>query len=129
MLDSIHVTYVKDGWDLDVEVTRANVRRGMVRTILATTGKALYEETPVINDTEKFGEFLLRISTYPDIIAATVSTRGFKEWPISFEEYLDLPEEFAGKWESAAYRLNPSWLPSKEEKEEAEKKVKKSSKG
>ena len=67
-------------------------------------------EAELITDSDRDRLFLRRF-TYPDLMASVVSQRGFGAWPITFDDYLDLPEQFAYDWEQAAYRHNPHWLP------------------
>ena len=77
-------------------------------------------------------EAFLRVSSYPDCMAATLKAEGIT-WPIAFEDFIKLPEQFVIKWEAAVYELNPHWLPvdpekqSEKKKEDLRKKVLKSS--
>lgn len=103
------VTHKKQLW---VTVSEATVAIGIKRQNLLRQARA---EAPA-----SFDEQLLRLLVYPDLIAATVDARGFDDWPISFDDYLALPEQFAYEWERAVYALNPHWIPEKKKPEVAD---------
>ncbi len=87
---------------LYVTVGEATVQTGIRRQQLAREARA--------NAPADFEHQLLRLLVYPDLIAATVDTAGFDSWPIPFDDYLQLPEQFAYDWEQAVYSLNPHWV-------------------
>lgn len=92
--------------DQTVVVGAATVRQGMERTQLRLEGRKVEE-----SDT---GLSILRLFTYPDLAAATVSATGIP-WPLTFEQFLELPDALVGQWEKAVYALNPHWLPPEAE--------------
>ena len=94
-----------------ITVAEATTLMGMRRTMLRLDGA---EKSKDIDDDALR---ILQSITYPDLIATVTENKGFTEWPISFEAFLDLPERLTGKWEDAVYRLNPHWLPGFEEQE------------
>jgi len=61
-------------------------------------------------------------------MANLVEASGFDEWPISYDDFAQLPEQLVMLWETAAYDLNPHWLPEIEG-EEAETDLKKTAIG
>ena len=97
---------------LSVDVDRADVLMGTRHTILVSQGFAEADEK------EELAIRLVRLYTYPACIAATAKRKGFSEWPISFEDFCKLPEEFVVEWERSAYRQNPHWMPKLPESEE-----------
>jgi len=92
-----------EGRILAVTVSEATVLLGMKRTRMRV---AAGETTETDIDLR-----ILRLMTYPDLMAATIGQSGFDEWPISFEAFCLLPDMFASNWEQAVYSLNPHWLP------------------
>ena len=102
-------------------VTRATLKQGIKRTRLRVEGQKLAKDGQL----EDVDEFLLRMYTWPDLMAATVSADGI-EWPLTFAAFLELPDTLGAKWEAAVYELNPGWLPAAKEdtaEKEAEKNV------
>ena len=108
---------VEDG-DITITVGVASILMGMQRSI--AKGEA-YRASQVgeVDPAQR----ILAIVTYPDLVASVVEVNGIP-WPLAFEDFLELPEVLVTRWEEAAYRLNPHWLPGydKEAVEEAEKK-------
>ena len=93
-----------DGPDrVRIVVARANVRRGMIRTRLKAEAQQAGETDPDL--------LILRWITYPDLTASAIEVDGL-EWPMSFDQFLDLPEPLCIDWEAAAYDLNPHWIPT-----------------
>ena len=45
---------------------------------------------------------------YADLVPVTLSVEGIP-WPLSVEQFADLSETLALKWEKAVYTLNPHW--------------------
>ena len=86
-----------------IVVARANVRRGMIRTRLKAEAQQSGETDPDL--------LILRLFTYPDLVASAIEIDGL-DWPMTFDTFLDLPETLVIDWESAAYDLNPHWLPT-----------------
>jgi len=131
------VEYQDDELDIKLTVAGpANTRRGMIRSLLIETEKARIEqerserngsEGTHIPDMGEVSENMLRTVYYPAFIAATIQAEGFEHWPISPEEFLELPEPLSIEWEKAVAELNPKWFenltPSDEELKELEKKV------
>lgn len=101
----------RDGFKL--HIMRANVLIGMRRTRMRVEGSQV--------DDDDIDRQLLRAVVYPDLIAPVASTQGFADWPISFEDFLELPETLVIDWENAVYELNPHWQ-SAQANEQGEKK-------
>src|SRR3989304_6351262 len=98
-----------------IVVGEATTLMGMRRTMLRVDGIDKIEE--VSDD----GLRILYSITYPDLIAAVVENDGFSSWPISFEDFLELPERLTRQWETVVYRLNPHWQPGFEDEEKEKK--------
>lgn len=99
----------------NLTVSEANVLSGMRRSVL----KAKVENNPADDDAVR----ILRFLTYPDLISAVTENSGFEHWPPTFEQFLELPEALAEKWERAVYELNPHWRAGEDEQTSEEKKV------
>jgi len=97
---------------ITLTVSAATVLIGMRRTRLQVEGRSAEETDP--------DRTLLRLYTYPDLVAATVEAQGIP-WPLSFEDFLELPDRLAAQWENAVYALNPHWLPGGGETAEEKK--------
>lgn len=89
------------GFGRSVIVRRATVRMGAVRNRLQLEAMATKGEA--------FEDAWMRRFLYPAIVAGTVQAEGFDTWPISFDEFLDLDEQFAQEWGEAIFELNPHW--------------------
>jgi hypothetical protein len=50
----------------------------------------------------------LRLYTFPDLVCGTEKVVGL-EWPMPFEKFADLPEDFVNRWADLVYRMNPQW--------------------
>lgn len=98
-----------DGNPISVTIAEATVLIGMRRTRLRV---AAGETTETDIDLR-----ILHLMTYPDLIAAVVEQSGL-EWPLSFDDFCQLPDKFVSQWEQAVYSLNPHWLPDYGETQE-----------
>jgi hypothetical protein len=94
--------------DVSIIVSEATALIGMKRSRMKVEASGTID-----NDTDIS---ILRIITYPDLLAATVEIKGMNK--PTFEEFLDLPDTLVMKWEQAVYRLNPHWLPGSQEQQE-----------
>jgi hypothetical protein len=112
----------------------STIRMGMTHSLLIEEQNAIWEaeRLKLANDgwttLELFSQGLLRTNLYPNLIASVSEATGFDHWPITFEEFMSLPEELGIKWEEAAAELNPHWVPKPDpqtmaELEELRKKV------
>lgn len=107
------ISFKDSSLDVCLTVSEADVLAGMKRTRLKYEGLSLEGE-----DSDRR---LLRLYTFPDLIAATVAAEGIP-WPLDFEDYLNLPDALGALWEKAVYALNPHWLPASKEEDESESK-------
>lgn len=99
------------GIDVKVVVTGATVLVGMKRSRLRREG--------IDSGETDIDRRLLRVFTFPDIMAATVSITGSGlPDPLDFDAFVLLPDIFVSRWEGVVYRLNPHWLPSSAEEED-----------
>lgn len=103
---------IKSG-DITITVSEANVIMGTRRGVMR--GEALRQEYP----DETAEAWLLRVITFPDLVAATVEAEGIP-WPLTFEAFCELPERLVNEWSDAVYRLNPHWRPTTEADEKNE---------
>jgi len=85
---------ISDG-TITVTVHSANGIMGMRRHRLR------YEQSK-IEDTDQDSR-LLRLTSYPDLVACTTL-------PMEFDEFAALPDAFLLEWEAAARELNPHWF-------------------
>ncbi len=110
-----------------VVVSESSAEIGFYRTVLADS--AFQEESLKdldVSDLKALSRRLLHTMLYPAMIASVIEHEGFDSWPITFEEFANLPETFEARWETATYELNPHWRPQDLEdssKEEDQKKV------
>lgn len=104
--------------DITITVGAASILMGMQRSIAKGEAFRASSEGEI-----EPARRVLAIVTYPDLLASVVETDGIS-WPLDFEAFLELPEVLVTRWEEAAYRLNPHWLPGYDEEaaEDAEKK-------
>ncbi|MCB0207708.1 MAG: hypothetical protein KDJ52_00170 [Anaerolineae bacterium] len=109
------ITYKNNDLDIRLTVSSATVLAGMKRTRLRMTGDKLEKERVERGEEHDLDRLILRVSIYPDLIAATTEAEGLP-WPLDFETFLTLPEPFWAMWEEVVYRLNPHWLPTEEKK-------------
>ena len=122
-MDAIEETVTYESYT--VTVRPATVAIGMYRSVLIN--QAVQEEgEPGEGDLLVFSRRILHTMIYPSLIAATVKQEGFDHWPLTFEEFQELPEQFEAAWETAVYNHNQHWKP-KVPPTEAEKKSKTSS--
>jgi len=95
-----------NGKTMRVVVQQSTARMGMLRSVLIEKG-ALASAGSTTNP-EDVAMSILRAIYYPAFIAGTVENN-FDHWPLSFEEFIDLPEPFEVEWERAIFELNPHW--------------------
>lgn len=115
MLKELTINYKQSEADpISLTVSRATAVMGMERSILRFRGYDEAKEQPEALQ-------VLRITTYPDLIACTVSVSGIP-WPLSFGDFCALDDGLVSQWEQAVYRVNPHWNPAGAADEDAEKK-------
>jgi len=122
------ILYLIDGRSVSLVIRKASVKQGLQRELLIDQ---LVRETEA-KDFEKMGLldlslFNLQRTLYPSLIAAVSEAQGFDTWPIPFEEFIELDEDFVVLWEKVVFELNPSWMitfpTTPDEIRELEKKV------
>jgi hypothetical protein len=105
-------------------VRSANVEVGFIRTMMRN--KTIEEDKArgelQVDDLPELSRRVMHTQIYPSLMAAVIEHEGFDHWPLTFEEFYDLPEGIEPLWEAAVYELNPHWLPGQKEVTEAEKK-------
>lgn len=109
--------YSEDGLDVTLKIARANGESGTYRTLLMEQAKEQEAGNEPGTDLRKLGNYLTHLFVYPALIAAVVDAQGFGSWPLSFEDYLQLPEGFLMAWENKVWELNPHWRPRPPEEE------------
>lgn len=97
--------------DITLTVSEASVMMGTRRGVLR--GDAMRTEV----ENERPEAWLLRVITFPDLVAATTDATGI-DWPLTFDDFCDLSETFVNQWTDAVYALNPHWRPTKAGEEE-----------
>lgn len=97
------VEYRENELEVRLTVSEATTLIGLRRTRLKVDQSKIEEGDP--------DRALLRVFTYPDLVAPVVETSGL-DWPLDFESFAGLPEQLVILWEAAVYRLNPHWLPA-----------------
>ena len=107
-----------DDRTITLKLVRATALIGMRRSVLAYQSRSEMKQ-----DEPDEAVRILRTVTYPDLIAPVVEQTGFDQWPISFEDFCDLPDDLVVVWERAVYALNPHWNTLPEAQVDAEKKV------
>ena len=85
-------------------ISRASRRMGMARSIL------IYEAIQANRDEKDQVLAVTRRTDYPDCIACTVEATGIP-WPITVEQFLELPDDLVEFWGQAVYEMNPHWSP------------------
>ena len=112
--------YNDDGLNVTLKITRANGESGTYRTLLMEQAREQENGKDIGNDLRRLGNYLTHLFVYPSLIAAVDEAQGFAEWPLSFEDYLKLPEAFLMAWEAKVWELNPHWQPKAPGEEQAQ---------
>lgn len=99
---------------ITLEIGPATALMGMERSLLKAEANAIEGESRPAQVLHRY--------LYPDLAACVVQAEGLP-WPISFEEFSQLPDELVARWERACYQANPHWEPGYQSEEEAEKKA------
>lgn len=92
----------ENGAPVSVTVSAATVRQGVKRSRLRLEAHQAGDADPDVA--------ILRTFTYPDLTAATASAAGLS-WPLTFDDFLKLPDAWVAEWEQTVYELNPHWMP------------------
>lgn len=100
--------------DITLEIGPATALMGMERSLLKADADAIEDESRTAQVLHRY--------LYPDLAACVTRAEGLP-WPISFEEFSQLPEVLVARWEVACYQANPHWEPGYQSEEEAEKKA------
>jgi hypothetical protein len=117
----------KDG-NLDVKLTivKSTVRIGMMRTLMIEKAK-IPDRSDGQEALAQEADFFVSAFLYPSLVCAVGEQAGFDHWPITADEFMELPEMLEYEWEKATFELNPHWRPkipeTKPEIEQAKKKV------
>ena len=98
---------------VQITVQEANGLMAARREVLA----AKAYQSPADDEAEQW----MRAWVCPILIAATVAVEGVT-WPLAIEELMALPDEIINAWLSAAFRLNPHWLPKPDPKQDLNEK-------
>ena len=92
----------------------AIVREALVRDRLRRARLAQQSIKAVVLDEDDVVGGLLRLNSYPSCVGCTVELRDSDNPDraiddLSFDDFLDLPDEFLIKWTAEAFKLNPGW--------------------
>jgi len=131
MSTSKTIEYKADGLDVRLTIVQSTVRIGMMRTLMMERAGVpkfdLKKPGEFMNDLMAQSEYWVESYLYPSLICAVGEAIGFEHWPITLDEFMELPEPFAYEWEQAVFELNSHWKPkfpeTKAEKKALEKKV------
>ena len=107
-------------YEIVLDVVKANIVQTLKHDRLAFQGVEAKVQDP--------DEFTAIVFLYPCCIAGSNNVKIIREkkvisWPISFDEFLELPADFIDMWISKIYELNPRWRGSKLEASDFENKV------
>lgn len=109
-----------DGDEIEITVRRATAIDGVRRNVLKTRMQDKWSPVLKENSDTEFRDFmdahpewLIETTVYPSTIAATESVKGIP-WPLTAEQFCNLPDDLVDLWTMAAYRLNPHWEPDYE---------------
>lgn len=100
-----------EGRKVSVDVFEGTLRDNLNRT------KVMRVELLVMKDDNEevmVLENLLRLNTYPACIAGSRNYQD-SEYPdrvvegMTFDQFLDIPDQFLTKWADATFTLNPGW--------------------
>ncbi len=120
------LTLTLDDKQVALTIVRATARVGVERYLLTSAGVEANKSEP--SEALK----ILHLTLYPDLISATSSVDGLT-WPLTFDEFVELPEEFVNSWADAVYAMNTTWrpaaIPAEGSVEATEKKIVKHHKG
>ena len=98
-----------DGQKVALTIVRATARMGAERGHMIRTAFEEFEAHPEFEEALKN----LRWSIYPSLVTATTHVDGM-EWPMPFEKFIELPEEFIDDWLDEIYKQNPHWVPGRD---------------
>jgi len=118
------LAYILDDAEVTITVVRASAKIGIERYLLASKGAEENKEEP--SEALK----ILRMMLYPDLTVATTEVTGMP-YPLTFDEFIELPEDLINKWAEAVYECNPHWRVAQSESEDplSSKKTKRSKEG
>ena len=97
------------GADVTITVRRANAEMDVERWQM----KFAADEYNKAHADESDARKTLRVSVYPECIAATEKVQGL-QWPLAFDSFRDLDAELASWWLTSALICNPTWAIGKE---------------
>jgi len=119
------VEYELDGQAVRLTVTRASTLTGTRRSILIYNALEEMRKAKADGQEPDDAIMVLKTSTFPSIVAGTKQAEGIP-WPLSFDQFCELPDTLVYQWERAIFDLNPHWNPAGDietEKAEQEKKA------
>ena len=119
-METKRIEFTKGDSTWSLQLSEATALIGMKRSVARASNR--------LSQSGELASSVLRGITYPDLTSCVVEASGFDEWPISYDDFAQLPEQLVMLWEAAAYDLNPHWLPEIEG-EEAETDLKKTAIG
>lgn len=119
------IKYKDEEYDVAIFVRRATLLDGMERSVMIAS--ALRARGVELGDVEapeedaapsiEVSKSFLELYTFPNCVACTSEVRNAKEASklvppvedLTFEEFINLPEQLAMMWVEAAVELNPRW--------------------
>ena len=119
------VKYSHNGFVASVTISEANgiigTRRSRLRALAVAEMRLAFSANghELTDDAELNDEWVLRVLTYPNLIApvTAIDIGGNLSLP-DFKYFSEgLPEQFLIQWEEAVHRINPHWWGERDEDE------------
>jgi len=117
----------RDGeYAVRIVVRKATISDGIQRSLMVVAAR---REQPIGDDPDprELTKRVLAAMTYPTCVSATVLIENLDgaetplNFPISIEDFSNLPDRLVIRWENAVSEMNPHWVPGANlEEEEAD---------
>ncbi len=109
------LSYKDDELTVEITAVRASAKIGINRYLLSSKA---YKENEIETDEALK---ILRLILFPDLVVTAIEVTGIP-WPLSFDEFINLPEDLTNQWADMVYALNPHWRPTIVQDDAGEKK-------
>jgi hypothetical protein len=119
-------SYTDDMFDVRVTVTQASRALGIKKAAIADGAMQSLGEPDVLSPIETLIIRFTGSAIYPSCAAATTNIENGDaavqklKLPMTYREFLDLPDKLVEMWEQAVFALNPHWVPFSEQGEKKE---------
>lgn len=135
------VTFETEDRKYSVTISEASVRMNLKRTLLIEEAQRVHDTKVALDEARSHRKKVISTSTddaiqdqvdsiirfflYPSLVASVIHQEGFDHWPITFEEFCELPDQFEVLWEEATFEINPHWKPDLEMTDEERSELRK----